>query len=113
MELEVVGDADGVVLGPEERTHDLLSGVVPSGVSNTVWIGVGEEDDFIVTQGKELGDLDFAEASGGKPDVLRITLGEDDGGFLGFDDADLGTLHTLRTGTPVQLKRHICASPHC
>ena len=74
MELEEGGDADGIMLGPEEGVHGLLSSVVPSGESNTIRIGVGEENDFVVLKGDELGDLEFAEASSSQPDILRIKL---------------------------------------
>ena len=65
MELEEGGYADGIMLGPEEGTHGLLGCVVPSAEGNTIRIGVGEENDFVVLKGNELGDLEFAKASGG------------------------------------------------
>ena len=88
MELEEGRDADGIVLGPEEGMHGFLGGVVPSGESNTIWIGVGEEDDFVVLKGDELGDLEFAKASGSQPDVLGIKLRENNSRFLCFNNTD-------------------------
>jgi len=84
MEFEIVGNMDGVVLGPGKRTDDLLSSVVPSSVGNTVGIGVGKQDDFVVTKREKLFDLEFAETTGCEPDVLRIEFREDDGSFFGF-----------------------------
>ena len=77
MELEEGRDADGIALGPKEGTHGLLGCVVPSGEGNTIWIGVGEENDFVVLKGDELGDLEFAKTSGSQPDILGIKLRED------------------------------------
>jgi hypothetical protein len=48
MELQEGRDADRIVLGPEEGTHDILGGVVPSLIGTPFGIGVRTEDDAVV-----------------------------------------------------------------
>ena len=55
--LEERGDTDGIPFGPEKGLHHLLGGVVPPREGHAVGICVGEEDDFVVTEGEELVDL--------------------------------------------------------
>ena len=61
------------MLGPEEGTHDILGGVVPTLVGAAFGIGVREEDDAVVLQRDEFVDLHFAHASSGcKRSIFRV-----------------------------------------
>ena len=88
MLLKEWGNTDAVVLRPEERPHDLLCGIVPSGKGPLVWVCIRKQDDLVTSQGDELVSLHLAHASCGQPDVLGIEFREDDGRLLGFDNGD-------------------------
>lgn len=78
-----------------EEALGFLTDLVPVGVGEAFFIGIGEEDDLTAFQRKEFGRREFVHPTGGHPEIVSVDLGHDDGGLFGLDYGDRPVISTV------------------
>ena len=58
--------------------------LIPVGVGETFFIGIGEENNLSAFQGKEFGRRELIHAACGHPEKVCVDLRHNDGSLLGF-----------------------------